>query len=250
VTLAVCGKIFVPILPIAILRGQDIGTRERSLINKILYSTMQQTEIKPLSPELVPANFPRSLDIATVSVYGLAFLSAGLFLFLPLVNLLHPSPWQRSLGTIHSFGALTTTVVVAYTGHLAFPLLRGSSKVLPQMRTLTFWSTVITALAILTGNLAYTRYRADITYGGARAWLKANTPLVQYIFMEFHEFSCLFTLPLGVGCTWILWRYGDSILDKQNRPVLTGVCVSLMGMMFFAIGGLVSGLALAKTHAL
>ena len=146
---------------------------------------MQQSE----TSSAIAPDFPKQLDIATVSVYGLAILSAGLFLFLPLVNLLHPSPWQRSLGTIHSFGALLTTVVVAYTGHLAFPLLRGSAKVLPQMRTLTFWSTVITTLAILTGNLAYSRYRADIEYGGARAWLKANTPLVHYIFAVFHEFS-------------------------------------------------------------
>jgi hypothetical protein len=209
---------------------------------------MQNTEIELVQPQTT--DFPRSLDIATVSVYGLAILSAGLFLFLPLVNLLHPSPWQRSLGTIHSMGALTTTIVVAYTGHLAFPLLRGSAKVLPQMRTLTFWSTVISALALLTGNLAYMRYRAAIEYGGARAWLKANTPLVQYIGMEFHEFTTLFILALGVGSTWILWSYGDSILAKQNRPVLTATCVALMGMMFFAMGGLVSGLAISKVHAL
>jgi hypothetical protein len=198
----------------------------------------------------VESEFPRQLDIATVSVYGLAILSAGLFMFLPLVNLLHPSPWQRSIGTIHSFGALTTTIVVAYTGHLAFPLLRGSAKVLPQMRTLTFWSTVISALALLTGNIAYTRYRAAIEYGGARAWLKTHTPLVQYIGMEFHEFTTLFILCLGVASTWILWQYGDSILDRENRPVLTATCVALMGMMFFAMGGLVSGLAIAKVHAL
>jgi hypothetical protein len=60
----------------------------------------------------------------------------------------------------------------------------------------------------------------------------------------------LFILALGVGSTWILWHYGDSILEKPNRPVLTATCVALMGMMFFAMGGLVSGLAIAKVHAL
>jgi hypothetical protein len=125
-------------------------------------------------------DFPRTTDVATVSVYGLAMLSAGLFLFLPLVNLLHVSPWQRSLGTIHGCGAMLATVVFAYTGHLAFPLLRGSAQVLPQMRTLTFWSSVVSFLAIATGNLSYMRYRADAAYGGARAWLRANSPLVHY----------------------------------------------------------------------
>lgn len=194
--------------------------------------------------------FPKQLDIAKVAVYGLSILSAGMFLFLPFFNLLHPSPWQRSIGTIHGVGALLATVVAVYTGHLAFPLLRGASKMLPQMRTLTFWSSVIAFLGIATGNLAYMRYRAGIEFGGARAWLKENSPLVQYVLMEYHEFSVLFTLPLGVACSWILWQYGDSILEKQNRPVLTATCVALIAMMFFAMGGLVTGIGVAKVHAL
>jgi hypothetical protein len=196
------------------------------------------------------AAFPKQLDIAQVCVYGLSILSAGLFLFLPFVNLLHPSPWQRWMGTIHGFGALLATVVAVYTGHLAFPLLRGASKILPQMRTLTFWSTVIAFLGIATGNLAYMRYRAGLEFGGAGAWFKENSPLAQYVLAEYHELSSIFTLPLGAACTWILWKYGDSILEKQNRPVLTATCVALMAMMFFAMGGLVSGLGVAKIHAL
>ncbi|WP_013325025.1 hypothetical protein [Gloeothece verrucosa] len=202
------------------------------------------------SPESQTSTFPRQLDIATTCIYGLSLLSAGLFLFLPFVNLLHPSPWQRWLGTIHGFGALLSMVVMVYTGHLAFPLLRGVSKVLPQMRTLSFWSSLLAFLGIATGNLAYMRYRASIDFGGARAFLKENSPLAQYVIMEYHEFSVLFTLPLGIACTWILWQYGDSILEKQNRPVLTATCVALMTMMFFAMGGMVSGLGVAKIHAL
>jgi hypothetical protein len=194
--------------------------------------------------------FPKQLDIAKVSVYGLSILSAAMFLFLPFFNLLHPNPWQRWIGTIHGFGSLLATVVAVYTGHLAFPLLRGVAKILPQMRTLTFWSTVIAFLGIATGNLAYMRYRAGIEFGGARAWLKENSPLGQYVLMEYHEFSVLFTLPIGVACSWILWKYGDSILEKENRPVLTATCVALMAMMFFAMGGLVTGLGIAKIHSL
>ncbi len=211
---------------------------------------MQTNELKSQPAVLSNPAFPRSLDIATASVYGLAILSAGLFLFLPFVNLLHHSPWQRSIGFIHGCGAMLATVVIAYAGHMAFPLLRGSAKVLPQMRTLTFWSSVVAFLAIATGNLGYMRYRADMSYGGARAWLKENSPLVQYVFMEYHEFSVLFTLPLGVACAWILWKYGDSILEKENRPVLAATSVALMAMMFFAMGGFVTGIGIAKVHAL
>jgi hypothetical protein len=195
-------------------------------------------------------SFPKQLDIAQVAIYGLSILSAGMFLLLPFVNLLHPSPWQRWMGTLHGFGSLLATVIAVYTGHLAFPLLRGSSQILPQMRTLTFWSSFISFLAIATGNLAYMRYRAGIDFGGARAWLKENSPLGQYVLMEYHEFSVLFTLPLGVACSLILWQYGDSILEKKNRPILAATSVGLMAIMFFAMGGLVSGLGVAKIHSL
>jgi hypothetical protein len=202
-------------------------------------------------PPITETNeFPRQLDIATVSVYGLALLSAGMFMFLPLINLVHPSPWQRSIGFIHGSASMLATIVVAYTGHLAFPLLRGSAKILPAMRTLSFWSSLITFLGIASGNFAYMRYRADPSYGGARAWLVDNSPLAQYVFMEYHEFTVLFTLPLSVSCTWILWQYGDSILEKRNRPILTATAVALMATMFFAMGGFVTGLAIAKVHAL
>lgn len=205
----------------------------------------QKTEFNLVTPD-----FPKQRDIAETCIYGLAFLSAGIFLFLPLVNLLHPSPWQRWLGAIHGGAALFACVVIAYAGHLAFPLLRGVHKILPQMRTLTFWATCLSFLAIASGNWAYMRYRADASMGGARAWLKAHSPLVHYLLMEYHEFSVLFTLPLGVACTWILWHYGDSILEKQNRPVLTATCLGLMGMMFFALGGLITGIGVAKVRAL
>ena len=62
---------------------------------------MVQHSTQDSTTDLVPSEFPRQLDIAQVSIYGLSFLSAGMFLFLPLVNLLHPSHWQRLMGTIH-----------------------------------------------------------------------------------------------------------------------------------------------------
>lgn len=174
--------------------------------------------------------FPKQLDIAKVAIYGLSILS-WMFLFLPFFNLLHPSPWHGWMGIIQKEGAVIAKVVAVYTRHLAFPLLQGVSKILPQMRTLTFWSTIVTFLGIATGK-AYMHYGADFNLGGVR-WLKQNSPLAHYILMKFHELSILFTLPLGVACTCIFWKYGDSILEKENRPVLTA-CMSLMAMIFFA----------------
>jgi hypothetical protein len=210
---------------------------------------VQQLEVES-DVHLATATFPRRLDVAQVSVYGLSILSAGLFLLFPFVNLLHPSPWQRWMGTLHGMGSLMAMVVMAYAGHLAFPLLRGSSSILPQMRTLSFWSALLSFLAIATGNLAYMRYRADLSMGGARAWLKENSPLGQYILMEYHEFTVLFTLPISIACAWVLWKYGDSILERKNQPVLAATGVALMALMFFSIGGMLTGLGIAKIHAL
>ena len=193
-------------------------------------------------------NLPKQTEIAKVCVYGLSILSVATFLFLPLFNLLHPSPWQRWMGVVHGSAAMLATVVAVYTGHLAFPLLRGASKILPQLRTLTFWTTVLALLSIVSGNWAYMRYRAPI--GGARAWLQSNSPLVHNVFMEYHEFTVLFTVPLGTACAWILWRYGDSIVDKKNVPVLAATSIALMAIMFFALGGLVTGIGIAKIHSL
>jgi hypothetical protein len=152
------------------------------------------------------------------------------------------------MGAVHGLASLLATLVIAYAGHIAFPLLKGVKKILPQARTAAFWASVLSFLAIASGNWVYMRYRAPS--GGARAWLRENTPLVHYLFMEYHEFTVLFTFPLGVACTWILWQYGDAILEPKNRPVLTAVCLSLMAMMFFAIGGFVTGLNVAKVHSL
>ena len=130
----------------------------------------------PIESAPITRELPKQLDLAQVCIYGLSILSAGIFLALPFFNLLHASPWQRQMGTIHGFGSLLATVVSVYAGHLAFPLLRGSSKILPQVRALTFWATSIAFLAIASGNWAYMRYRADGEFGGARAASHLPTP--------------------------------------------------------------------------
>jgi hypothetical protein len=48
---------------------------------------------------------------------------------------------------------------------------------LPQIHTLTFWSTIVTFLGIPTGNLAYMHYIADFHLSGVQAWLKENSPI-------------------------------------------------------------------------
>ena len=84
------------------------------------------------------------------------------------------------------------------------------------------------------------RYRAPV--GGARAWLIENTPLVHFLYMEYHEFTVLFTIPFGVACTYISWLYGDALFKPENRTLLATLSIGLMMIMFFALGGFISGL--------
>ena len=77
------------------------------------------------------------MDMATTCIYGLSFLSAGLFLFLPLANLLSPSPWQRYMGAIHGFASLLAIIVVTYAGHLAW----GHTMLNARQGKLWNWST-------------------------------------------------------------------------------------------------------------
>lgn len=193
-------------------------------------------------------SFPKRLDIAQISMYGLSFLSAGMFLFLPFFNILHTNAWKRWLGTIHSFTALLATILAVYVGHLSFPVLRGNSKVLPSIRTLTFWSTLALLSAIISGHFVYIRYRSSDHLGGTQNWLIDHSPLVHYLLTNYHVFTVLFSIPLGVACVWILWRYGDSILEKRYLPILSMTCITLMAIMFFTMGGLITGLGIAKLH--
>jgi hypothetical protein len=194
------------------------------------------------------ANFPRPLETARLSAYGLSILVIVVLLLLPFVNLLHPSPWQRSLGFWHGMISMLAVMLISYVGHLAFPLLRGSQSVLPKAQELAIASSVFALISVITGNAAFARYRDPIN--GARAFFKENTPLVHWVYAESHEFMVLFTVPLGVAVSWILWRYGEEIFTSANRPVLAATSIALMAMMLFGIVGFVTGISMAKVHAL
>lgn len=192
--------------------------------------------------------FPRPLETARLSAYGLSILAVGALVLLPLVNLLHPSPWQRSLGFLHGMGSMLAVVVITYAGHLGFPLLRGAQGILLKTQKLAITSSAFALISVVTGNAAYARYRAPLN--GARAFLKENSPLVHWVYMEVHEFVVLFTIPLGVAVSWILWRYRESIFTPTNRPVLAATSIALLAMMLFGIIGFVTGISIAKVHAL
>jgi hypothetical protein len=133
--------------------------------------------------------FSKQLDIAKVAINRLDLLPVGIFLFLPLFKLLHLSPCHQWIGIIDGLRALRARIVAVHTGHLGFPLLWKVSKIFPQMRTLTFWSTVVAFLGIATGNLAYMHYIADFHKSSVRAWLEENSPIFS-AFIKFFRKSC------------------------------------------------------------
>lgn len=92
-------------------------------------------------------------------------------------------------------------------------------------------NSIICFFTILFGNWIYIPYR---TQEGPRSYFLKTTPEIHKIFFEFKEFTALFTLPLLVSATYIIWTYGDRL--KENRNLRMTVSLLLMlGFFYFLI---------------
>jgi hypothetical protein len=64
------------------------------------------------------------------------------------------------------------------------------------------------------GDAHYIPYRAN-TPDSPRSYFLEHMPEVHKVFFEFKEFTALFPLPLSVAASFILWRYGRQILERD-----------------------------------
>ncbi|HEY9844651.1 MAG TPA: hypothetical protein V6D03_00475 [Candidatus Caenarcaniphilales bacterium] len=86
----------------------------------MLHSPQGPPGMEPISPELY-----KQMVLTKVCVYSLTRLSASVFLFSALFNLLQPSLWQRWMGTVAGSGTLLATLITVDVGHSPFPATRG-----------------------------------------------------------------------------------------------------------------------------
>lgn len=111
-------------------------------------------------------------------------------------------------------------------------------------------SVVMSTLSLLTivfGNWIYIPYRASDP-NSVKAWLLANNPDVHRIFFEFKEFTALFTLPLSVAAAFILWRYGNQVIQRGWMRVTVALLLALG--FFYLVVAFGLGAAVTKIRAI
>jgi hypothetical protein len=142
----------------------------------------------------------------------------------PFELLLGESAFAR-IGTIHGMLATVGVIFGTATGYLGWRLFSGKLHAYADLRWLSVISTIFATLTIMFGNWIYIAYRGA---GGPREFFLQEFPEVHEIFFEFKEFIALFTLPIALASTYVLWTYRDSLPHDRDLRTAVG--------MFIAIG--------------
>lgn len=180
-------------------------------------------------------------------VYVLALLAAMaaaiLFLSAPVSHLLGESEYAIR-GAMHGLLAGIMMVTVTIGLYQAGRLWTDSEINIKEFQIGSLINATVCFFTILFGNWLYVPYRAE---QGPRAFFLKTTPEIHKIFFEFKEFVALFTLPLLVVATYLIWTYGDRL--KENRALRLSVSLLLLlGFFYFAVAfGL--GAAITKLKA-
>ena len=147
------------------------------------------------------------------------------------------APLTQLLGTgagavpaaFHGMAAFLYLFVGTIGLYLGWRLLTGHIRAFADLQLLAVVGATLSFIAILFGNWLYIFYRAK-TPDSPRTYFLKTMPNIHAIFFEFKEFGALFTLPLMVCAAFILWRYGNQVLD---RPWLRYTVAILLGLSFF-----------------
>ncbi len=148
----------------------------------------------------------------------------------PLNNLLLSTKWSV-IGEIHGISAVVILISIAVALYQSSRLLIGEDY---AYRDLRFASAVTALMAFITiafGNWIYMGYRAP---GSVQEFFLQNAPELHGVFFEFKAGIALFTFPLAVAATFILYRYGPQI--RENYWLRTVVFMLLaFAFIFFLI---------------
>jgi hypothetical protein len=185
-----------------------------------------------------------------VGMRAILMLTLAILLFsIPASNLLHPSPWQRSIGFWHSCFAFLATGFSVATGLLLFPLLKGNLSILRAL-VISAGSSVTTLLALLTGLIAYARYNAPVA-DAPGVYIRVVSPLMQ-TGMIWHQLTSLSLFSVEISVFFCLWVYGRNLLksDYAHAQLRSSLYVCFGLILFLTLSETIVGIALAKFHAL
>ena len=133
------------------------------------------------------------------------------------------------VGTVHGMLATFGILVGTVTAYLGWRLFIGQLKAFYDLRILAALSTAAAVFTVIFGNWVYIAYRGP---GGPRAYFISQNPAIHEIFFEFKEHIALFTIPLAVAATYILWKYRETL--PENNQLRTAVAV-LTGVGWLAL---------------
>jgi len=166
---------------------------------------------------------PSPLVTFATWVAGTLFLILVALLTAPL-NLFFGGSQLAVIGAVHGLLATLGVVVGTVAAYLGYRLFTGKLRAFSDLKILSLVSTFIAAATIIFGNWIYIAYRAP---DGPRAFFLANNPDIHGIFFEFKEFIALFPLPLAVATTYIIWRYGDRLVEDKSLRTWVGIAIAV-----------------------
>lgn len=134
------------------------------------------------------------------------------------------------ISATHGLLATLGVIVGTVTSYLGYRLFTGKIKAFSDLKILSVISTFVAAATIVFGNWIYIAYRAP---GGPRAFFMKENPAIHAVFFEFKEFIALFPLPLAVAATFVIWKYGDELIENKSLRTWVGIVFAI------AWGGLV-----------
>ncbi len=128
------------------------------------------------------------------------------------------------ISAAHGLFATLGVLVGTIASYLGWRLFTGKIKAFSDLKILSAIATFIAAATIVFGNWIYIAYRAA---GGPRAFFLKENPEIHEIFFEFKEFIALFPLPLVVAATYVIWRYGDQLIEHKSLRTWVGVVIAV-----------------------
>ncbi|MGQ0798361.1 MAG: hypothetical protein ACT4OI_10950 [Methanobacteriota archaeon] len=190
------------------------------------------TRIRRMEPSLATLLI---VTVGAVAVVGLIAAATS-----PIGLLVGDTQWQL-ISAFHGLGATMLLLGATIAVYLSWRLFVGEIRAFKDLKWLATFSTFMSAVTISFGTLIYIAYRAQ---GGPRSYFLANLPQIHQIFFEFKEFIALFTLPMFLASTYILWRYGDGLVQDREARAAASLPV-LLGWVFLILA-YVLGAAIPK----
>ncbi len=166
--------------------------------------------------------------------------AAFFFMLIPLFNLFSISNHKLD-SILHGMGATLTVLVSCYVLHGLYPFLRGKEGSAKRLERSLWITNALVLATIVFGNWIYMGYRAP---DSVQQWFMYNAPVNHLVMMEFKEFVALFPLPLGLGASYVLWRFRGRFGELQDVSSVVALLVTLMWI--FLLIGFVFGIGITK----